>query len=136
MKKDCSVIYSANPIDNNFYHWIGIILGTVEGPYYGGIFKVDIQLPSNYPYKPPIIKFLTRIYHPNIDSKGNICLDILKTKWSPVLTIAKILLSLISLLDDPNPDDPLVCDIGKLYKTDRAEFNKIAKEYTDKYALN
>ena len=125
---------SASPVDNDLRHWIAIIVGPTETPYEGGMFKLDVLFPQDYPFKAPDIKFITKIYHPNIHMSGRICLDILKDKWSPALTIGRVLLSLCSLLNDPNPDDPLVSSIATQYKTDYDGYCITAKQWTTQYA--
>lgn len=120
--------------DNDCFHWNATIFGPVETPYENGIFHLDIRFPSDYPFKPPKINFITKIYHPNINTSGGICLDILKNNWSPALTISKVLMSICSLLNDPNPDDPLRSDVAALYKNKRQEYEKNAREYTLAYA--
>jgi ubiquitin-conjugating enzyme E2 D/E len=115
-------------------HWTATIIGPEKSPYEKGIFNLDIVFPNNYPFKPPEITFVTKIYHPNISSDGRICLDILKSNWSPALTILKVLLSISSLLTDPNPNDPLMPDIANIYKSDRKLFDKNARDHTVKYA--
>ncbi len=126
---------SAKTIDDDFYHWTASLTGPSETPYENGIFHMDIRFPLDYPFSPPKIVFTTKIYHPNINNNGNICLDILKDNWSPVLTVSKIILSLSSLLSDPNPDDPLVTSIAQLYRDDYDEWFKRAKEHTAKWAI-
>ncbi|KAJ6441143.1 nuclear condensin complex subunit Smc4 [Purpureocillium lavendulum] len=106
-----------------------------ESPYSGGVFFLAIHFPTDYPFKPPKVNFTTRIYHPNINSNGSICLDILRDQWSPALTISKVLLSICSMLTDPNPDDPLVPEIAHVYKTDRPRYEATAREWTRKYAV-
>ena len=126
---------SAGPInDDNIFKWNATIFGPDNSPYEGGIFSLNIDFPTDYPFKPPKIYFITKIYHCNINSKGLICLDILKDKWSPALTISKVLLSISSLLDDQNPSDPLEPEIASLYENNKAEFIKKAKLYTLLYA--
>lgn len=85
----------------------------------GGVFQLELFLPDDYPMCPPRIRFLTRIYHPNIDRLGRICLDVLKNNWSPALQIRTILLSIQALLGAPNPEDPLNEAVAKQWKVCR-----------------
>jgi ubiquitin-conjugating enzyme E2 D/E len=117
------------------FHWQATIMGPTDSPYSGGVFFLTIHFPTDYPFKPPKVNFTTRIYHPNINSNGSICLDILRDQWSPALTISKVLLSICSMLTDPNPDDPLVPEIAHVYKTDRPRYEATAREWTRKYAI-
>ena len=125
---------SAGIIDDDLFHWNATIIGPNETPYEGGIFKLDIYFPSNYPFKPPKCNFITKIYHPNINSAGSICIDILRNNWSPALSVSKILLSISSLLNEPNTDDPLEPIIAKQYVNELEEFINIAKTWTTIYA--
>jgi len=125
---------SAAPInDNDLYKWQAIIFGPANSIYAGGVFKLLIIFPPDYPFRPPKIEFLTKIYHCNIVNKF-ICLDILKTQWSPALTIDKVLISIMSLLLDPNEKDPLNREAAEKYINDRTEYNRLAQEWTRRYA--
>jgi ubiquitin-conjugating enzyme E2 D/E len=126
---------SAGPLSDDMFRWQATLMGPSETPFEGGVFFLDISFPEDYPFKPPKVSFYTKIYHPNINSTGGICLDILKEQWSPALTIAKVLLSICSLLTDPNPDDPLVPDIARLYKTNKKEYQRRARMNTLRYAI-
>ena len=135
IQKDPPSNTSAGPVaENDLFNWKATIIGPEECPYAGGLFFLNIHFPSDYPFKPPRLQFTTKIYHPNINANGGICLDILKDQWSPALTISKVLLSVCSLLTDPNPDDPLVPEIANIYKRERAKFTSTAQEWTRRYA--
>ncbi|OBS74286.1 hypothetical protein A6R68_15172 [Neotoma lepida] len=123
------VSYSAGPKGDNIYEWRSTILGPPGSVYEGGVFFLDITFTPEYPFKPPKVTFRTRIYHCNINSQGVICLDILKDNWSPALTISKVLLSICSLLTDCNPADPLVGSIATQYMTNRAEHDRMARQF-------
>ena len=126
---------SAGPEGDDIFSWTATLMGPTGTPYYGGIFYLNIKFPSNYPFKPPKVSFVTKIYHPNINGSGGICLDILKENWSPALTISKVLISICSLLDDPNPDDPLVLDIAKQYINNCEAYKITATDWTQCYAM-
>ncbi|KAF3631723.1 putative arabinogalactan peptide 20-like [Capsicum annuum] len=207
LQKDPPTSCSAGPVGEDMFHWQATIMGPPDSPYAGGVFLVTIHFPPDYPFKPPKVAFRTKVFHPNINSNGSICLDILKEQWSPALTISKlqligelfiwllpsnggyisilskqcpsagllrmrsclscsngimlspkwdltmfdvhnvflrwemlmyylqVLLSICSLLTDPNPDDPLVPEIAHMYKTDRAKYETTARSWTQKYAM-
>ncbi|CAI9785965.1 unnamed protein product [Fraxinus pennsylvanica] len=136
LQKDPPTSCSAGPVGEDMFHWQATIMGPQDSPYAGGVFLVTIHFPPDYPFKPPKVAFRTKVFHPNINSNGSICLDILKEQWSPALTISKVLLSICSLLTDPNPDDPLVPEIAHMYKTDKAKYEQTARSWTQKYAMD
>jgi ubiquitin-conjugating enzyme E2 N len=125
----------ARPHDDNLRYFEVTIDGPVDSPYQGGTFQLELFLPEDYPMGPPRVRFLTRIYHPNIDKLGRICLDILKDKWSPALQIRTVLLSVQALMGAPNPDDPLANDVAKMWKEDEAGAVATARDWTNKYAI-
>ncbi|KAK4523381.1 hypothetical protein GAYE_PCTG52G1276 [Galdieria yellowstonensis] len=125
---------SAGPKGDNLYEWVATLIGPAGSPYQGGVFFLDITFPPDYPFKPPKVVFRTRIFHCNINQQGHICLDILKDNWSPALTVSKVLLSVCSLLTDPNPHDPLVGSIAHQYLTDRKAHDETAAEWTRRFA--
>ena len=122
-------------VDNDIRHWKGRIKGPIDTCYQGGIFDVDIVIPNEYPFKPPKMKFDTKIWHPNISSvTGAICLDILKNEWTPALTIRTALISLQALMCEPVPNDPQDAVVAKQYMSDIKLFNQTAKHWVEEYA--
>ena len=112
-----------------------MIRGPQDSPYEGGVFELELFLPEEYPMAAPKVRFLTKIYNPNIDNLGRICLDILKDKWSPALQIRTVLLSIQALLSAPNPDYPLSEKVANAWKVDEVTALKTAKEWTQKFAM-
>jgi len=127
---------SATPDESNARYFHVLVSGPNESPYEGGLFKLELFLPEEYPMAPPKVRFMTKIYHPNIDKLGRICLDILKEKWSPALQIRTVLLSIQALLSAPNPDDPLDNQVANQWKTNESEAIANARDWTRKYAAS
>lgn len=121
--------------EKNYMRWQGVLYGQNDTPYEGGKFQLSIVFPDQYPIKPPLIKFLTKIYHPNIKFDGAICLDVLRQHWSPALGVSGILMSIIALLDQPNPNDPLNSEAGRLMQQDKERFDMMARSWTAEYAM-
>lgn len=116
-------------------HLKACIKGPPGTPYEGGNFNVDVKIPNEYPFRPPIMKFDTRIWHPNVSSQtGAICLDTLSTAWSPVLTIKSTLLSLQSLLESPEPKDPQDAEVAKMMNDNKPAFEAKAHEWAVRHA--
>ncbi|SBT71608.1 ubiquitin-conjugating enzyme E2 N, putative [Plasmodium malariae] len=126
----------AVPVPENYRHFDILINGPEGTPYEGGTYKLELFLPEQYPMEPPKVRFLTKIYHPNIDKLGRICLDILKDKWSPALQIRTVLLSIQALLSSPEPDDPLDSKVAEHFKQDKNDAENVAREWNRIYANN
>lgn len=121
--------------DGDLTNLKGSFKGPPDSPYSEGKFLIDIQIPDEYPFKPPKMKFDTRVYHPNISSQtGAICLDVLKDAWTPILTLKSSLLSLQSLLQSPQPDDPQDAVVAQVLINDPKKFNETARHWTLIYA--
>ncbi|KAG6336257.1 hypothetical protein ID866_2834 [Astraeus odoratus] len=134
-KNDKSSNIKIELVDNSPFHLKGSFPGPKDTPYEGGLFEIDIVIPESYPFQPVKMKFITKVYHPNISSaSGAICLDILKNAWSPVLTLKSTLISLQSLLCSPEPNDPQDAEVAKHYMTSKRSFEETARYWTQVYA--
>lgn len=133
---------SAGPIDeSNFFEWECLIRGPEETPYEDGIFSATLSFPSDYPLTPPVMKFTSNIYHPNVYKDGKVCISILhppgddpnryesaSERWSPIQSVEKILISVMSMLAEPNDESPANIDAAKMWRDDREQFNKIVRQ--------
>ncbi|RUS75657.1 hypothetical protein EGW08_016583, partial [Elysia chlorotica] len=119
--------------DSNILLWHGLIC-TDQPPYNKGAFKIEISFPAEYPFKPPKVIFKTKIYHPNIDEKGQVCLPIINAEnWKPATKTDQVISSLIALINDPEPEHPLRADLAEEYTKEKKKFLKNAEEFTRKY---
>mmetsp|Transcript_6094 Transcript_6094/g.15533 ORF Transcript_6094/g.15533 Transcript_6094/m.15533 type:complete len:192 (+) Transcript_6094:272-847(+) len=123
-------------IGDSLAHMQGTILGPDETPYAGGTFHIDIQITNSYPFEPPKMRFITKVWHPNVSSaNGAICLDILKEQWSPALSLKTALLSVQALLSSAEPDDPQDAVVARQYINEHDQFEAQAKYWTENYAM-
>ena len=106
---------TATPEEDSLYRWRAVIFGPDETEWEGGVFRLVLEFTEDYPNKPPKVKFLTKMFHPNIYNDGSICLDILQNMWSPVYDISSILTSVQSLLCDPNTKSPANNEAAELF---------------------
>ena len=130
--------FSAAPINPNtdMFRWKAVLIGPPNTPYEGGLFELNIAFPTDYPFKPMKLNFVTSIYHPNIGTTtGHMSLNILGSDWSPALTVSKVLLSIAAVLVDPCPESPMCPSIADEYKRDRPTFNARAREWTRTHAM-
>lgn len=136
MKLLMSNDFKASLVDNNLKELCVCLEGPKDSPYEGGLWKVHVELPDQYPYKSPSIGFETKIFHPNIDEQsGSVCLDVINQTWSPMFTITHIFETFIpQLLNYPNAADPLNGDASSLYLSNKALYEDKVRAYVRKYA--
>eukprot|EP01039_Chlorochromonas_danica_P008256 gene8256-9105_t len=131
LQKDPPSGIQAAPLDNNVMTWQAVIIGPDETPWEGGTFRLQLDFTEDYPNKPPAVKFLSKLFHPNVYNDGKICLDILQNQWSPIYDISAILTSIQSLLSDPNPASPANAEASQLYERDRREYNQRVRQVVE-----
>lgn len=135
MRKSGTNVFRVIDVDeSNILNWKGLIIPE-SAPYNKGAFKIEIVFPAEYPFKPPKITFKTKIYHPNIDEKGQVCLPIISPEnWKPATKTDQVVQALVALVNDPEPEHPLRADLAEEYTKDRKKFMKNAEDYTKKHA--
>uniref|UniRef100_A0A3Q2I833 E2 ubiquitin-conjugating enzyme n=1 Tax=Equus caballus TaxID=9796 RepID=A0A3Q2I833_HORSE len=124
LQEDPPVGVSGAPSENNIMQWNAVIFGPEGTPFEDGTFKLVIEFSEEYPNKPPTVRFLSKMFHPNVYADGSICLDILQNRWSPTYDVSSILTSIQSLLDEPNPNSPANSQAAQLYQENKREYEK------------
>lgn len=127
---------SAFPDGDNLYQWVGTIEGAKGTVYEGQTYKLSLHFGDQYPFAAPTVRFETACFHPNVDQYGNICLDILKDKWSAVYNVRTILLSIQSLLGEPNNDSPLNGHAAALWANQDEYRVVLEKKYAEAQKAN
>jgi len=131
LQEDPPTSIMAAPQEDNIMSWQAVIFGPEDTPWEGGVFKLSMEFNEEYPNKPPVVKFQTKIFHPNVYNDGAICLDVLQNQWSSIYDISAILTSIQSLLCDPNPNSPANSEAAKLYTDDRKEYYRRVKDIVE-----
>lgn len=122
---------SASPTPDNVLTWNAVIIGPAETPFEDGTFRLLLQFDESYPNKPPQVRFVSSMFHPNVYASGELCLDILQNRWSPTYDVAAILTSVQSLLNDPNTSSPANVEASNLYKDHQKEYRKRVREIVE-----
>lgn len=117
----------AQPLDEDIMTWTAIIVGPENTPFEKGTFSLVLTFDESYPQHPPEVSFISEIFHPNVYANGDLCLDILKSKWSPSFDVLSVLISIQSLFHDPNTKSPANPEAAKLFESDIDEYNKMVK---------
>lgn len=115
---------SGAPTEDNIMVWNAIVFGPLETPFEDGTFRLKLVFSEEYPNRPPMVKFISHMFHPNVYADGSICIDILQNRWSPTYDVSSILTSIQSLLDEPNPNSPANNCAALLYTDNRREYEK------------
>ncbi|KAL7916064.1 ubiquitin-conjugating enzyme E2 [Trichoderma velutinum] len=146
MQTDPPAGVSASPIPDNVMTWFvcpshlhhegharnAVIIGPADTPFEDGTFRLVMQFEEQYPNKPPQVKFISQMFHPNVYATGELCLDILQNRWSPTYDVAAVLTSIQSLLNDPNTGSPANVEASNLYKDNRKEYTKRVRETVER----
>lgn len=122
----CSVDMNAEDVSQ----W-KIWLKNLPDPYTGGTWLLSVDFPESYPFSPPLVRFVTPIYHCNVNSSGGLCLDVLKDKWAPSLNIFKVVQAILQMLQEPNADDPLDAFKAQVYRDNKPEYLAQARRHTE-----
>uniref|UniRef100_A0A0N4ZV29 UBIQUITIN_CONJUGAT_2 domain-containing protein n=1 Tax=Parastrongyloides trichosuri TaxID=131310 RepID=A0A0N4ZV29_PARTI len=115
---------TASPEGDDIMKWEAVIFGPEDTPFADGIFKLKLEFTEEYPNKPPNVKFVSKMFHPNVYADGSICLDILQSRWSPTFDVMGLLISIRSLLDEPNVSSPANAEAANLYSENRREYER------------
>ncbi|RDD38253.1 Ubiquitin-conjugating enzyme E2 A [Trichoplax sp. H2] len=136
LQEDPPAGVSGAPTEDNILIWNAVIFGPHDTPFEDGTFKLTIRFTEDYPNKPPAVRFVSKMFHPNVYADGGICLDILQNRWSPTYDVSAILTSIQSLLDEPNPNSPANSLAAQLYQQNKREYEKKVSAIVEESWMN
>eukprot|EP00042_Codosiga_hollandica_P037958 m.304470 g.304470 ORF g.304470 m.304470 type:complete len:162 (-) comp55270_c1_seq1:4054-4539(-) len=131
LQKETPAGIMASPTETNIMLWNAVIIGPEGTPFADGTFKLTLEFSEEYPNKAPKVRFVSKMFHPNVYADGSICLDVLQSRWSPTYNVAGILASIQSLLDEPNPNSPANGQAAQLFQEDKREYERRVQEVVD-----
>lgn len=123
---------SASPVPDDIMMWNAVIIGPDATPFEDGTFRLVLKFDENYPSNPPVVRFLSEMFHPNVYPSGDLCLDILQNRWSPTFDVSTILTSIQSLLNDPNTASPANVEAANMFRDHRSQYSKRVRETVEK----
>lgn len=122
----------ASPLEDDILTWCALIVGPKETPFEDATFSMTMTFDESYPSTPPLCKFISKVFHPNIYTNGDLCLDILTNRWSPTYNVLSVLISVQSMLNDPNIQSPANLEAANLYDNDKQLYVRRVRDSVEK----
>lgn len=132
--KPLEFVEAIETVHDDIFIWDVAMTGPADSPYAGGRFILRLEFPTQYPFKQPLMKFITKVYHPSVmRDTGEVCSAVVG-QWGPTLDAGHCIMTVFTLLKDPHPDHPLEEEIAQQLTNDPKAFETTAKKWTKDFA--